>query len=65
MISGSRRMLADEVDRHGIVKVFTRIDTVLLPDDAPDEVVSAWLRLHGQGVRDIKTVEDWLNNDKK
>ena len=63
MISGTRKMLADEVDRHGLIKILTRVNPVVLPSDAPTDVVSAWIRLHGQGAKDIALIEKWLRGD--
>jgi hypothetical protein len=60
MISGTPKHIKDEVERRGLVETTFLIDPVLLPDNTPQDVVSAWLRLNGQGRKDVKTIERWL-----
>ena len=62
-IRGTKNHLKQTYEAIGIVPLITSIDPVLLPDNTPVEVISAWIRLHDQGVKDIKTIESWLGND--
>ena len=34
-----------------------------LPEDAPQEIKCAWIRLYNQGRKDLDLIEDWLYSD--
>lgn len=63
-VRGTKNHLKRTVEAIGILPTLTSIDAVLLPDNTPADVVSAWIRLHGQGARDIKTIEGWLDDNQ-
>ena len=42
---------------------YYRASPVLLPEDAPDEVKCAWIRLFNQGIKDVEIIGHWLAKD--
>lgn len=58
----TRQELADKVDwEGGIAEAITGygIGPANLPDDMPDDVHSAWMRLYNRGT-DIGIISEWL-----
>jgi hypothetical protein len=47
----------------GVAETAMTISAVYLPNDAPQEVISAWIRLHGQGAKDVDTIGEWLSGE--
>lgn len=47
----------------GVLDLIFKVEysAVTLPAGTPPEVVSAWIRLGSQGVKDIDTIERWLD----
>lgn len=61
MFKGTKAQVRDEVMERGLTDAVFILDPVLLPEDTPADVVSAWIRLHGQGRKDAETIRKWIN----
>jgi len=60
----ARTKLSAQVDREqGLLHLIFDVgyDPVLLPDNTPDVIVSAWNRLHTQAVKDVDLIRSWLD----
>ena len=50
----------------GVLDLIFKVEysAVTLPAGTPPDVVSAWIRLGSQGLKDIATIERWLDLDE-
>jgi hypothetical protein len=56
--------LAVRVEReHGAFEYirYMQVSPIHLPEDAPQDVKSAWIRLYTQSIKDAELIERWLN----
>lgn len=61
MPDNTKALLRDEAKSRGLTETVFILDPVLLPEDTPADVMSAWIRLHGQGRKDAETIRKWIN----
>lgn len=61
----ARKEVAELVAREGLLNLIFEVEykPVMLPEGTPPEVVSAWLRLSTQGVKDVDTIRKWVGDD--
>jgi hypothetical protein len=46
--------------QHGVANQVFNLNPVMLPEDTPQDVMCAWIRLYRQGRQDIELIAKWM-----